>query len=272
MTPDAQDGPLIRPEAPGEDGDVRNVHALAFGDGERVPELVDALRAARAALPPVSLVAEFGGRVVGHTMLSACWLDALPRLVDVYSLSPLGVLPEHQRCGVGTRLIEHALAAADRQGAPLVFLEGSPRFYGQRGFRPAEELAAVAGRLPGSPALRLPGLDDRHVRLLGDVLGAGLRRTARAAADRVRRHDLTSDLAGARHRLTAGPSPPLPRIYHGGMYAIDVILPTRPDGHFRTSRLFRARSRSKRRPRGAIRLRRPPGISRRDRRRHDRGP
>jgi putative acetyltransferase len=150
MTPDAPAGLSIRAEARDEQAEIRTVHELAFGDGDRVPLLVDALRAATAALPPLSFVATVGDRVVGHVMLSACRLDALPRLVDVYSLSPLGVLPEHQRHGIGSKLIEHALAAADQQGVPLVFLEGSPRYYGQRGFRAAEELGFRA------PTLRYP--------------------------------------------------------------------------------------------------------------------
>src|SRR5215211_5802239 len=76
---------------------VRDVHTQAFGDSERVPTMVDALRAAQTSVAPLSLVAAVDERVVGHVMLSACRLDALPRLVDVLSLSPLGVLPEFQR-------------------------------------------------------------------------------------------------------------------------------------------------------------------------------
>jgi putative acetyltransferase len=148
MTPDAELS--IRAETPEERGEVWKVHALAFGDSERVPDLVDALRAAKAALPPLSLVAAVGDRVVGHVMLTAGRLDALPRLVDVYSLSPLGVLPEHQGHGIGTKLIERALAAADQQDVPLVFLEGSPQYYGKRGFRAAEDLGFRA------PTLRYP--------------------------------------------------------------------------------------------------------------------
>lgn len=142
--------PVIRQERAEDHETVREVHMRAFGDGERVPALVDALRAAVASVPPLSLVATVDERVVGHVMLSACRLDALPRLVDVVSLSPLGVLPEFQRKGIGTRLVAEALAGADSRGIPLVFLEGSPYYYGKRGFADATKL----GFRP--PTLRYP--------------------------------------------------------------------------------------------------------------------
>jgi putative acetyltransferase len=141
---------VVRPERPDDREAVREVHTRAFGPGERVAALVDALRAAAASPAPLSLVATVGGRVVGHVLLSACRLDALPRLVDVMSLSPLGVLPEFQRRGFGTRLVAAALAEADGRGIPLVFLEGSPHFYGRRGFTDA---TAVGFR---PPTLRYP--------------------------------------------------------------------------------------------------------------------
>ncbi|GAB2714674.1 GNAT family N-acetyltransferase [Kitasatospora kifunensis] len=145
----------IRPEQVQDHPAVRRVHALAFGDPERVPALVDALRAAPASIEPISLVAvatrqDRQDQVVGHVMLSACRLDAQIRLVDVVSLSPLGVHPDHQRHGVGTRLIEAALKAADDRGVPLVFLEGSPTYYGKRGFQRADRCGFR------SPSLRIP--------------------------------------------------------------------------------------------------------------------
>jgi putative acetyltransferase len=140
----------IRPEQAQDHPAVRRVHARAFGDPERVPGLVDALRDAPGAIEPIALVATRHDQVVGHVLLSACRLDAQPRLVDVVSLSPLGVHPDHQRHGVGTRLIEAALKAADDRGVPLVFLEGSPTYYGKRGFQRADRFGFR------SPSLRIP--------------------------------------------------------------------------------------------------------------------
>src|SRR5262245_10018886 len=142
---------LVRQERAEDHEAVREVHRQAFGDGERVPTLVDALRAAQTSLAPLSLLATVGERVVGHVMLSACRLDALLRIVDVMSLSPLGVLPEFQRRGIGTRLVAHALAGADSRGIPLVFLEGSPHYYGKRGFADATKLGFRPPTLRYSP-------------------------------------------------------------------------------------------------------------------------
>jgi putative acetyltransferase len=140
---------LIRPERPAEADAVRDVHRRAFGD-ERIVRLVDALRAMPAALAPVSLVATVDDRVVGNVLLTASRLDAPPRLVDVLVLSPLAVLPEHQRRGIGSALVEHALPAADTTGAPVLFLEGSPDYYGRRGFRAGAPLGFR------KPSLRIP--------------------------------------------------------------------------------------------------------------------
>jgi putative acetyltransferase len=141
---------VIRREREEDRAAVRAVHTAAFAGQPQVADLVDTLRAADAPLEPLSLVAVADGDVVGHELLSAGRLDAPRRIVDVLVLSPLGVLPQFQRLGIGTRLVSRALAEADESGAPLLFLEGSPGYYGKRGFKRADEFAFR------SPSLRIP--------------------------------------------------------------------------------------------------------------------
>jgi putative acetyltransferase len=157
--PGSIDTPAIRPETAADQPAVHALVARAFDDPDRVPGLVAALRTAPAALAPLSFVATVDEQVVGHVMLSAVRLDAPRRIVDVLSLSPLAVLPEVQGRGIGTRLVGHALAAAERAGAPLVFLEGSPRYYGARGFEQAGPLGFR------SPSLRIPDAAFQVARL-----------------------------------------------------------------------------------------------------------
>jgi putative acetyltransferase len=122
----------IRVAGPEDDEGVHQAVAEAFGDGGHVAALwadVEARGHARA-----SLVAVDGGAVVGHVGLSHAWLDAVPRLVDVLVLSPLSVRPTQQGRGVGAALLGAAVGAAEELGAPAVFLEGDPRYYGRLGF------------------------------------------------------------------------------------------------------------------------------------------
>ena len=141
----------IRSESAGDHESVHALHDAAFGDDDAVSNLVRDLRLQAGAFPTLSLVAERDpGKPVGHVMLSHAWLDAEERLIDVLVLSPLGVHPDAQRQGIGTALIGAALNAADELGAPLVFLEGHPGYYGPRGFENAMSLGFRR------PSLRMP--------------------------------------------------------------------------------------------------------------------
>jgi putative acetyltransferase len=138
---------------------VHDVVERAFGDPV-VAELWDALAARPGA---ISFVAEADGEVVGHVGLTWCWLDAPDRVVDVLVLSPLGVVPERQRTGVGRALVARAILAADEAGAPLLFLEGDPAYYRRVGFEPAGPLGltppSVRIPLPAFQCVRLSGYD-----------------------------------------------------------------------------------------------------------------
>jgi putative acetyltransferase len=139
---------MIRPERPGDN--VRDVVLRAFDGKELVADLADALRSSDAYVDGMSFVAEDRGELVGQAMLTRALVDAPQRLVDVLVLSPIGVVPDRQRGGVGTALLRHACAAADERAEPLIFLEGDPGYYARQGFEPAGALGFRR------PSLRIP--------------------------------------------------------------------------------------------------------------------
>jgi putative acetyltransferase len=92
--------------------------------------IVEALRSAKALT--VSLVAEAGGRVVGHIAFSPVRIsDGAARW---YGLGPVSVLPEHQRQGIGKALIREGLSRLRDLGARGCCLVGHPGYYRQFGF------------------------------------------------------------------------------------------------------------------------------------------
>ena len=139
----------IRAARPADAPAVRRVVAAAFGaqaaeHGTQVAELWDAVEAAGHV--QASLVAEADGELVGHVGVSHAWLDARRALVDVAVLGPLSVHPDAQRGGIGAALVAAAVEAAGGLGVPALFLEGSPAYYGPRGF----ERASGRGFRPAS--------------------------------------------------------------------------------------------------------------------------
>ena len=130
----------IRDVMPAEQPAAEEVVSAAFGerpDG-RVVQMMRALQASGAAR--ASLVAVVDDELVGHVGLSRGWVDARREAVEVLVLSPLSVRPDLQGRGVGTALVRAALETAESRGAPTVFLEGSPDYYGCRGFGSASAL------------------------------------------------------------------------------------------------------------------------------------
>jgi putative acetyltransferase len=143
----------VRPARP--DDDVPGVIAVAFGDeGDSVAALWREIDESGRVL--ASLVVERDDEVVGHVGLSPAWVDARRALVDVWLLSPLSVRPDHQGRGIGSAMVAAALAAAEASGTPLLFLEGSPRYYGDRGFEraSAQGFAPATDRTP-DPAFQV---------------------------------------------------------------------------------------------------------------------
>ena len=75
----------------------------AVSEGKRVVELEQALYD-DPNLPSISLVATAEEGVISQVMLTRSWVDAPPRLVDVWVLSSISVLPLFQGHGVRSAL------------------------------------------------------------------------------------------------------------------------------------------------------------------------
>jgi putative acetyltransferase len=150
----------LREERPGDRQSVREVNVRAFGDhGPVVADLVDSLRDTITPAAGLSLVAEQDGQIAGHVMFTRSLLDAPRRLVDVQVLSPLGVMPEQQKRGIGSALVRHGLEVLGERAVPLVFLEGDPRYYSRFGFAPGDTQGFR------KPSLRIPDVAFQAIRL-----------------------------------------------------------------------------------------------------------
>jgi putative acetyltransferase len=138
---------VIRAERAGDEDAVRAVETAASGR-DREARIVDDLRAGDAYIPELSLVAEDAGAVVGHVIVSRGHVE--PSGVPILLLGPIGVLPERQGEGIGSALVNAALAGASELGAACVALVGAPAFYERFGFEHAEPLGLLPAE--GSPS------------------------------------------------------------------------------------------------------------------------
>ena len=119
-----------REETADDYGAVRRVNEQAFAQPDEA-NLVDALR---AACPHVSLVAESGGRVVGHIFFSPVSFESGGKGCAAMGLGPMAVAPEMQRRGVGSRLVREGLEECRRARAAAVVVLGHADYYPRFGF------------------------------------------------------------------------------------------------------------------------------------------
>ena len=128
----------MRPERPEDFAAIRAVHERAFAPSGEEAELVEALR--RSGDMELCLVGMAEDAVVAHIAFSRAHVGDHP----VLALAPMGVLPEHQRRGIGSALVTEGLRRAAETDFPLVVVLGHPAYYPRFGFEPAEPLGITA--------------------------------------------------------------------------------------------------------------------------------
>ncbi|MBW6526537.1 N-acetyltransferase [Sphingomonas sp. RHCKR7] len=130
----------VRAECPGDAPAILEIVVRAYANviysDHREHLMIERLRGTAAWIPPLSLLAEVGGRAVGHILLtkgdicgSGSWNESL-------ALAPLSVVPDYQSRGVGKRLVESACQKALELGFGTIVLVGLPSYYPRYGFEP----------------------------------------------------------------------------------------------------------------------------------------
>lgn len=114
---------------------IRRLYWSAFPDAEneRVATLAVELLAEKSTLPIISLVAEMEDAVVGHVAFSPVEIDN-QATIQAYILSPLAVRPDLQNQRIGSALVEYGLQRLSTMGVDIIFVYGSPEYYGRFGF------------------------------------------------------------------------------------------------------------------------------------------
>jgi putative acetyltransferase len=132
----------ISPECPEQLEQIYRINTRAFDGRNEEAELVDELRSAGDLL--LSLVATVGGEVVGHAAFSRLTIDTADGPAGGVALAPVAVDPDHQRKGVGSKLISTGIEMLRAREEQVILVVGNPAFYSRFGFS-----AEVGKRYPG---------------------------------------------------------------------------------------------------------------------------
>jgi putative acetyltransferase len=124
----------IRREQPQDIAEIRKVNIRAFGRQQEA-SVVDKLRENCNSV--LSLVALIDGKVVGHILFSPAVIEGQHGRLVGTGLAPLAVLPEYQRKGIGTELLQTAIARIKKGGCPYIIVIGHPEYYTRFGFERA---------------------------------------------------------------------------------------------------------------------------------------
>lgn len=111
--------------------------------------IVNALR--RCGQLTVSLVAVEGAAIVGHVAVSPVAISS--GVTGWHGLGPISVSPHRQGQGIGSKLMQAALAQLQRLGAAGCVVLGDPAYYGRFGFK-------------AHPGLELPGIAPEYFQAL----------------------------------------------------------------------------------------------------------
>lgn len=115
--------------------------------------LVHIMREHEDFVPELDFVAELDGRVIGNIMYTKSRLvDEQGKEKVILTFGPVSILPEYQRRGYGTMLMEHSFRRAKELGYEVVVIFGSPANYVGLGFKSCQKykVCVETGKYPAA--------------------------------------------------------------------------------------------------------------------------
>ena len=142
-------GVKLRAETAADARAIEAVIASAFRNAPHATHTERYIAAAlrRAGKLTVSLVAETDRTVIGHVAISPVSIS--DGATGWFGLGPVAILPQHQRRGIGSRLVRAALRLLRSRGACGCVVLGEPHYYRRFGFQ-------------ADPGLILPGVPPEY--------------------------------------------------------------------------------------------------------------
>ena len=112
---------------------VKTAFETAEHSDENEHDLVVELRKSNNFIPELSLVAIKDNKIVGYILFTKINIGRYEEI----ALAPIAVLPEYQKQGIGSKLVEHGHEIAKKLGCHYSIVLGSEKYYPRFGYIPA---------------------------------------------------------------------------------------------------------------------------------------
>jgi putative acetyltransferase len=96
------------------------------------------------------LVAIQADQIVGHLLFSPVSIEGDGKTMQGMGLAPMAVLPEYQRRGIGSLLVQEGLEILTNRSCPFVIVLGHQEYYPRFGFERAS-LYGIRSQWEGVP-------------------------------------------------------------------------------------------------------------------------
>ena len=102
--------------------------------------LLHNIRKSKDYLSKFDLIAVYENEIIGHIISTkAKVVDSLNNEHEILCVGPISVLPEFQKMGIGSKLMNESITIAKESGYVGMILFGNPDYYHRFGFKNAKE-------------------------------------------------------------------------------------------------------------------------------------